>query len=121
MGGYLVQKHLEQARVRRAVLLASLPPSVPADDDLSHVKAELHCAHSSAVIDSALPAAPDVDVGAAASASVTVIGGRRDRVVPSPWVRYTARRYGVGAAFVDGGHRLMMGRAAGAVARAIAA
>ncbi len=121
MGGYLVQRHLETSRVKRAVLLASLPPSVPVQDDLGHVKAELHCTHSRAVIDSALPCAPNVDVESAGQSQVTVIGGLNDRVVPTPWVRYTARRYGVEPTFLEGGHRLMMGRAAAAVSRAIAA
>lgn len=106
--------------MRKAVLLAALPPTVPKADDLN-VKAELHCAHFRAVIDSALPVAPDVDVQAASKGSVVVIGGTRDRVVPTPWVRYTARRYGVQPKMVDGGHQLMLGRAASAVAEAIAA
>lgn len=121
MGGYLVQRHLESHRVPRAVLLASLPPSVPVADDLSHVKAELHCAHSRAVIDSALPQAPNVDVDSALPINVTVIGGHSDRVVPKPWVRYTARRYGVTPQFVDSGHNMMRGRASASVAQAIAA
>ena len=50
-----------------------------------------------------------------------VLGGARDRVVPMPWVRYTASRYGVAPRFVDGGHRLMLGRAAGEVMRTLPA
>lgn len=121
MGGYLVQRHLEANRVPRAVLLASLPPSVPEADELSHVKAELHCADSRAVLDSALWNAPNVDVLSALPIDLTVIGGHHDRVVPKPWVRYTARRFGVEPLFVDSGHNIMMGRASASVARAIVA
>lgn len=120
LGGYLVRRHLESAAVARAVLLASLPPSILVSDELGHVKAELRCADGRAVLDSALCEAPSVNVGAVSSIGLRVIGGTRDRVVPSAWVRYTARRYGVDAGFIEGGHRLMMGRTATAVAHAIA-
>ena len=120
LGGYLVQRHLESAPVARAVLLASLPPSVLVGDDLGHVKEELRCADGRAVLDSALCEARSVNVGAVSSIGLRVIGGTRDRVVPSAWVRYTARRYGVDVGFIEGGHRLMMGRAATAVVQAIA-
>jgi len=74
-----------------------------------------------AVIDHALRAAPDVDVASPSKAVMVVIGGWRDRVVPAPWVRGTARRYAVRADFVESGHLLMMGQASNAVARVITA
>lgn len=120
MGGYLVQRHLETHPAAQAVLLASLPPEVPAADDLSHLKAELHCADSRTVLDTALAGAPRVDVAAVARTPLRVFGGTRDRVVPMPWVRHTALRYGVEPGFIDGGHRLMLGRAAARVAGALA-
>jgi pimeloyl-ACP methyl ester carboxylesterase len=120
LGGYLVQRHLEKSPVRRAVLLASLPPETLDSDDLARVKAELKGAHARAVIDHALPAAPDVTVASTSKTAMRVIGGSRDRVVPPPWIRGTARRYGVHADFVDGGHLLMVGQPSNAVARAIA-
>ena len=120
LGGYLVQRHLENSTVSRSVLLASLPPDVLDSDDLARVKAELKGAHARAVIDHALPAAPNVDVAAAPKTAMLVIGGIRDRVVPAPWIRNTASRYGVRADFVDGGHLLMVGQPSDAVARAIA-
>jgi surfactin synthase thioesterase subunit len=43
---------------------------------------------------------------------VQVIGGEHDRVVPKRWVSHTARRYGVKAQFVPGGHLLLRGHAA---------
>jgi surfactin synthase thioesterase subunit len=89
-------------------------------DERARVKSELKGAHARAVIDHALLAAPDVDVSAAAMTTMRVIGGNRDRLVPEPWVRGTAHRYGVHADFVDGGHLLMVGQPADAVARAIA-
>ena len=121
MGGYLVQRHLEAHPAMRAVLLASLPPDVPAADDLAHLKAELHCADSRTVLDTAIAGAPEVDVQAAGRTPLVVLGGTRDRVVPMPWVRHTARRYRVEPRFVEGGHRLMMGRAASAVVAALPA
>ena len=84
------------------------------------MKSELKGAHACAVIDHALPAAPDVDVASTSKTAIRVIGGSRDRVVPTPWIRGTARRYGVHADFVDGGHLLMVGQPADVVARAIA-
>jgi pimeloyl-ACP methyl ester carboxylesterase/GNAT superfamily N-acetyltransferase len=120
LGGYVVQRHLENSTVSRSVLLASLPPDVLDSDDLARVKAELKGAHARAVIDHALPAAPNVDVAAAPKTAMLVIGGIRDRVVPAPWIRNTASRYGVRADFVDGGHLLMVGQPSDAVARAIA-
>ena len=119
MGGYLVQRHLEEHPAVRAVLLASLPPDVPAGDDLENLKAELHCANSRTVLDTAIAHAPEVDVEAAGRTPLIVLGGTRDRVVPMPWVRHTARRYRVEPRFIEGGHRLMMGRAAAAVVRAL--
>ena len=120
LGGYLVQRHLEKSPVPRAVLLASLPPEALDSDDRARVKSELKGSHARAIIDHALLAAPDVDVSAAAMTAMRVIGGSRDRVVPAPWVRSTARRYGVHADFVDGGHLLMARKTSDAVARAIA-
>jgi pimeloyl-ACP methyl ester carboxylesterase/GNAT superfamily N-acetyltransferase len=120
LGGYLVQRFLEAGTVTRAVLLASLPPGALPYEDLGHVKAEMRCADGSAVMDAALHGAPSIDVAAVSRASLIVMGGIRDRVVPSRWVQETARRYAVGAAFVDGGHRLMSGRAGQAVAQVIA-
>ena len=120
LGCYLVQRHLERSLVRRAVLLASLPPEALDSDDRERVKSELKGGHARAVIDHALLAAPDVDVSAATKTAMLVIGGIRDRVVPAPWIRNTASRYGVRADFVDGGHLLMMGRTSGVVAHAIA-
>ena len=87
---------------------------------LSHLKAELHCADSRTVLDMALDRAPRVDVAAVARTPLRVLGGTRDRVVPMPWVRHTALRYGVEPGFIDGGHRLMLGRAAARVAGALA-
>lgn len=121
LGGYLVQRHLETQPAARAMLLASLPPDVPRAQDLSHVMAELHCSKSRAVLDLALTGAPDVDVRAVSRTPLVVLGGARDRVVPMQWVRHTAMRYGVEPSFLDGGHRLMLGRAAGGVMRALAA
>ena len=57
--------------------------------------AELHCSNSNVVAHFALTDAPDVDVSAVCGAPTLVFGGTRDRVVPSQWVRDTARRYGV--------------------------
>jgi pimeloyl-ACP methyl ester carboxylesterase len=121
MGGYLVQRHLETHPVERAVLLASIPPNVPRSDDLRHVMAELHCANSRVAVQLALTDAPDVDVCAAGGTPVIVFGGTRDRVVPGHWVRDTARRYGVKPRLIEGGHRLMLGRAANDVVEAFAA
>lgn len=121
MGGYLVQRHLEEHPAVRAVLLTSLPPDVPAAHDLEHLKAELHCANMRTVLDTAIAGAPEVDVDAAGRTPLVVLGGTRDRVVPMPWVRHTAMRYRVEPRFVEGGYRLMMGRAAGAVVRALSA
>ena len=120
LGGYLVQRHLEKSPVPRAVLLASLPPEALDSHERAWVKAELKGARARAVIDHALPAAPDVDVASTSKTAMLVIGGIRDRVVPAPWIRNTASRYGVRADFVDGGHLLMVGQPADAVARAIA-
>ena len=120
MGGYLLQRHLESHPMAHAALLASLPPDVPVEDDLSHLKAELHCADSRTVLETALVDAAPVDVAAAARTPLVVLGGTRDRVVPMPWVRHTARRYGVEPGFIEGGHRLMLGRAAGPVFEALA-
>ena len=120
LGGYLVQRHLEKAPVPRAVLLASLPPEALDSHERAWVKAELKGARARAVIDHALPAAPDVDVASTSKTAMLVIGGIRDRVVPAPWIRNTASRYGVRADFVDGGHLLMVGQPSDAVARAIA-
>ena len=83
--------------------------------------AELHCLHSQAVALRVLRHAPDLDTRAIARTPMGVLGGARDRVVPMPWVRYTALRYGVAPRFVDGGHRLMLGRAAGEVMRTLPA
>ena len=121
MGGYLVQRHLQTHRVERAVLLASIPPNVPRSDDLRHVMAELHCSNSRVVARLALTDAPDVDVSAVCGTPLLVFGGTRDRVVPSQWVRDTARRYGVMPRLVHGGHRLMLGRAANDVMEALVA
>jgi pimeloyl-ACP methyl ester carboxylesterase/GNAT superfamily N-acetyltransferase len=121
LGGYLVQCHLQTRPVERAVLLASLPPNVHRSDDLCHVKAELRCSNSRAVLDLALTGAPDVDVRAVSRTPLVVLGGARDRVVPMHWVRHTALRYGVEPQFVNGGHRLMLGRAANEVIIALAA
>jgi surfactin synthase thioesterase subunit len=114
MGGYLVQRHLETHRVERAVL-------VPRSDDLRNVMAELHCSNSRIVAQLALTDAPDVDVSAVRATPLVVFGGTRDRVVPSHWVRHTARRYGVAPRLVEGGHRLMFGRAANDVMQGLAA
>ena len=121
MGGYLVQRQLQTRPAARAVLLASLPPMVLATDDLRHVMAELHCANSRLAVQHALTGAPDVDVRAVLRTPLLVIGGKRDRVVPMPWVRHTAMRYGVEPRFVNAGHRLMLGRATNEVVCAIAA
>lgn len=120
LGGYLVQRQLEKSALQRTVLLASLPPAALDSIDLARMKAELKGAHSRAVIDRALPAAPNVDLALARKSRMLVMGGTRDRVVPEPWVRSTARCYGVDAHFVDGGHLLMTGGWSSAVAQAIA-
>ncbi len=121
LGGYLVQRHLQTRPAARAVLLASLPPTVPRTDDLCHVMTELHCENSRRVVDLAMTGAPDVDVQAASRTPLIVLGGARDRVVPMQWVRHTAARYGVAARFLEGGHRLMLGRAVNDVMSALAA
>ena len=121
LGGYLVQRHLQTRPAARAVLLASLPPEVPGADDIRNVMTELHCSNSRRVVGLALAGAPDVDVHAASRTPLAVLGGARDRVVPMPWIRHTAMRYGVEPRFIDGGHRLMLGRAANEVMRALAA
>jgi len=121
LGGYLVQRHLQARTAPRAMLLASLPPSVPRTHDLFHVMAEVYCSNSHAILDSALTGAPHVDVRAVLRTPLVVLASVGDRVVPMPWVRYTAVRYGVEPRFVDAGHLLMLGRSANAVILALAA
>ena len=120
MGGYLVQKHLETNFVPKAVLLAPVPPRAGADG-IGHVRAELRCADSRAVIDAAMTAAPEIDVAAAARSTFVVIGGSRDRVVPMRWTETTARQYGVAARTVTAGHQLMSGPTAADVSSAVCA
>ncbi len=121
LGGYLVQRHLQTRPVARGVLLASLPPTVPRERELRQVMAQLTCKLAGAAVEVALTDAPDLEGRAASVAPMLVIGGSRDRVVPMPWVRQTAARYGVQARMVNGGHRVMYGRAAEAVMRTLAA
>ena len=120
MGGYLVQKHAETSFIPRAVLLAPVPPRAGADG-IAHVRSELRCADSRAVIDTAMTAAPAIDVGASHRSSFVVIGGSRDRVVPMRWTETTARQYGVVARTVSGGHQLMTGPTVGQVSDAVCA
>ncbi len=121
LGGYLVQCHLQRQPARRALLLASVPPLVPTTQELGEMVAELQCEDSRAVAKLVLNRAPDIDVAAVARTPLTVLGGTRDRVIPMPWIRYTAGRYGVAPQFVNGGHRLMLGRAASQVMQAVSA
>jgi surfactin synthase thioesterase subunit/GNAT superfamily N-acetyltransferase len=113
MGGYLVQRHLQTRTARRVVLLASLPPQLPKQDELARQLAQLPCPLAQASARTALADAPDLAPGPfAAQVQVQVIGGEHDRVVPKRWVSHTARRYGVKAQFVAGGHLLLRGHAA---------
>lgn len=123
LGGYLVQRHLAHHPhhpQHKAVLLASLPPRLPRERELDEVLARVHCPLARQAARTALAGAPDVEPGAV-STPVQVIGGHHDRVVTRRWVRHTAARYGVGAQFVSGGHRLLGGQAAREVAGLLAA
>ena len=119
MGGYLAQKLLESTPVPKVALLATLPGDKLSSTDLAHLRSELPCSHSRAVIDTAMRAAPEVDRAVASRSRFIVIGGDRDRVVPPRWTEATARRYGVPAAILPGGHQLMLGGSATRVASAI--
>jgi pimeloyl-ACP methyl ester carboxylesterase len=121
MGGHLVQRHLQTHSVGRVMLLASPPPAVPHGEDLRQVMTELRCSYAREVVEKALTDAPDLNRRPLEGMPVLVIGGSRDRVVPTRWVRDTAARYGVAARFVSGGHRVMYGRAANEVMRTLAA
>ena len=120
MGGYLVQKHVETSFVPKVVLLAPVPARAGADG-IAHVRSELRCADSRAVIDTAMSAAPDIDVAAALRSKFVVIGGSRDRVVPMRWTETTASQYGVAAQTVPGGHQLMAGPTVDQVSGAVCA
>lgn len=121
MGGYLVQRHLLTSPVERAMLLASMPPNLPRDEELQQVMVQLNCSKARAAAATALTDAPDLGRQRASLTPMIVIGGSRDSVVPMPWVRRTAARYGVAARFVNGGHQLMYGRAASGVMQALGA
>ena len=120
MGGYLVQRLLEKRYVPKAVLLASMP-SDAREGDIAHVRSELRCSYSRAVIDAAMRTAPAVDLASARRGRFIVIGGEADTVVPKAWTQATARNFDVPPSFVAGGHQLLRGGSSAYVARAICA
>jgi pimeloyl-ACP methyl ester carboxylesterase len=120
VGAYLVQKHIETVHVPRVVLLAPVPPKAGVDG-IAHVRSELRCADSRAVIDAAMTDAPAINANAVGISTFAVLGGSRDRVVPTRWTQTTATRYGVAAQIVPGGHQLMVGSAADHVTSAVCA
>ena len=109
MGGYLVQRVLMESERPAAVLLAPVPPDVPRDDDLASLVAGLAGSQAREVAASVLTDAPPVEVQRI-STPVSLISGDRDRVMPVPWMRATARRYRAPWTRLAAGHNLPVAR-----------
>ena len=105
MGGYLVQRELMDADRPAAVLLAPVPPDVPRDQELASLLAGLAGHQAKEVASSVLADAPSIAVEHI-STPVSLISGDRDRVMPVPWMRATARRYRAPWTRLAAGHNL---------------
>lgn len=105
MGGYLVQRELARADRPAAVLLAPVPPDVPRDQELASLLAGLAGKRTREVVTSVLDTAESVAVERI-STPVSLISGDRDRVMPVPWMRATARRYRAPWTRLAAGHNL---------------
>lgn len=117
MGGYLVQRELMTSDRPAAVLLAPVPPDVPRDQDLALLVAGLTGRQAKEVAATVLADAPPVAVERIAT-PVSLISGERDRVVPVPWMRATARRYRAPWTRLAGGHNLPVARGVSGPVRA---
>ncbi|ANQ86162.1 hypothetical protein dqs_3134 [Azoarcus olearius] len=105
MGGYLVQRELARADRPAAVLLAPVPPEVPRDQDLASLLAGLAGQRTREVVERVLGDAEAVSAERIAT-PVSLISGDRDRVMPVPWMRATARRYRAPWTRLAAGHNL---------------
>lgn len=117
MGGYLVQRELARAPRPAAVLLAPVPPEVPRDQELSLLLAGLAGERTRQVVASVLTGAESV-AAERVSTPVSLISGDRDRVMPVPWMRATARRYRAPWTRLAAGHNLPVAAGVGAHVRA---
>lgn len=105
LGGYLVQRELVESQRPAAVLLAPVPPEVPRDQDLAALLAGLAGKQAKEVAATVLADAESVPVEQV-STPVSLISGDRDRVMPVPWMRATARRYRAPWTRLRAGHNL---------------
>lgn len=117
MGGYLVQRELARGPRPAAVLLAPVPPEVPRGQELSLLLAGLAGERTRHVVESVLTGAESV-AAERVSTPVSLISGDRDRVMPVPWMRTTARRYRAPWTRMAAGHNLPVASGVGAHVRA---
>jgi len=117
MGGYLVQRELLESQRPAAVLLAPVPPAVPRDQDLALLLSGLAGTQARDVAASVLADAPSVPAERV-STPVALISGDRDRVMPVPWMRATARRYRAPWTRLMAGHNLPVARGVSGPVRA---
>lgn len=108
LGGFVVQKVLEQRPARKAVLLGAVPPSGLRDERLSQAKIALKHSCGRQVLDEAMR-----DYAPVATHRITtpvvVVGGRYDKVIPRELVEETAQQYGTEPIWMENsGHALML-------------
>lgn len=113
MGGYLVQRELARAERPAAVLLAPVPPDVPRDQELASLLAGLSGQRTREVAARVLDGAESIVVERIAT-PVSLVSGDRDRVMPVPWMRATARRYRAPWTRLAAGHNLPVAAGVGA-------
>lgn len=110
LGGYLVQRELEQSERPAAVLLAPVPPDVPRDQELASLLSGLAGDRTREVAANVLRDADTVKVEQVRT-PVALISGDRDRVMPVPWMRSTAARYRAPWTRLQAGHNLPVAQA----------
>nr|WP_176426012.1 alpha/beta fold hydrolase [Chromobacterium sp. ASV5] len=109
MGGFLTQRALENnARIRKAALIASVPPWGLLPSTLEPVVEFLGDPLGKIIASQAAEGKPAYVNPDHISAGMQVIGGSRDRIIPADVVAATARSYDVEPIMIDdAGHAMI--------------
>lgn len=119
MGGFLIQHHLARTGERTPTLLvSSLPPfgmdGLQSPRTMDHVGATLKCDQAIFQLKNTLVDSKPVDTEKI-NASISLVAGAYDKVVPLEWQRRAAFHYRAPLRVLQGGHNLMLGDTAAGV------
>jgi pimeloyl-ACP methyl ester carboxylesterase len=108
LGGFVIQKVLEERSVAKAFLLSTIPPGGLDGEQLDNAKKALKHYCGREVLDGAMREFDPIDVSKITT-PIVVVGGRFDRVIPMALVEMTAEQFKTTARVMENsGHALML-------------